>query len=178
MADLPPEQAYHVSPGGPGLAGARWFSAIVDDTDLEEAWDLTAAALRLALVQSWLIAMDRADADDRDELAAAMAEGPPHPDWEDFSTWQLDKWRNGRFRRFVREGWGLLTLPELVGPDLELVRIAPGRDGAELKPGDAIVVQTLTVQLVGESWVVAGIGRSLPRPGWPPVEEKLVTESA
>lgn len=178
MADLPPEQAYHVSPGGPGLAGARWFSAIVDEGDLVEAWTLTAAELRLALVQTWLIATDRADTDDRDTVAAALADGPPHPDWDSFAAWQLQKWREGRFRRFVQEGWGLLTLPELVGPDLELVRIAPGREGAELKPGDAIVVQTLTVQLVGDSWLVAGVGRSLPRPGWPPAEERLLTESA
>jgi hypothetical protein len=178
MADLPPEQANHVAPGGPGLAGARWFSAIVDDSDLDEAWELTAEPLRLALVQAWLIATGQADTDDRDARAAALADGPPHPDWQAFSAWRLSRWRQGRFRRFVEEGWGLLTLPELVGPDLEFVRVAPGSEGGELKPGDAVVVQTLTLGFVEDEWLVAGIGRTLPSPGWPPVEETLHSASA
>lgn len=175
MDDLDPVQAAHMAQGGPAQAAGAWFGAIVDRADLAEAWPLTDGPLRLALAQSWILsAAPEAAVQDRDGTARAIADGPP-PGWADFADWRVQRWRDHTFRDFVTEGWGLVSVPEVAGPDVEFVRIAPGRDGRELPAGARVLVQTLTVRLVDNVWLVAGIGRTLAVPGWPPTEETLPT---
>jgi hypothetical protein len=118
----------------------------------------------------------RTDQPDRDLVAARLAAGPGHADWADFAAWRLTRWRDVTFKQFVDEGWGLVTIPEYVGPELEFVRIAPGREGRTVKAHEPVVVQTLTVRLVEGAWLVAGIGRTVAVPGWPPTEEQLPTD--
>ena len=173
MDDIDPVQSAHLAPGGPALAAGAWFSAIVDHSDLSAAWRLTDRPLRVALVQSWMIATGLDDTPARQSVADAIADNVGHARWSAFAEWRLRRWRENTFKSFVADGWGLVSVPELVGPDLEFVRVAPGREGRELSADDPIFVQTLTVRFVEGVWLVAGIGRSLPNPGWPPYETSL-----
>ena len=169
-------QSAHLAPGGPALAAAAWFSAVVDRSDLAAAWRLTDRPLRLALVQSWMTTSGLDDDPNRQSVADAIADDVEDARWSTFADWRLRRWREITFKSFVADGWGLVSLPELVGPDLEFVRVAPGKEGRQLLAGEPIVVQTLTVRLVEGKWLVAGVGRSLPNPGWPPYETSLKTE--
>ena len=182
MSGQDPLQELTFAPGGPALAGAAWFSAVVDRSDLERAWETTAWPFRLALAQAWLLATASSSEDEagqgRDVRAATVASGPPGEDWASFSAWRLERWRERTFRRFVEQGWGLVSLVEPVRPDVVLVRLGLGRDGRRIAPGERVVAQALTMQLVDGRWMVAGVGRALAVPGWPPTEEVLPTDLA
>ncbi len=173
---LDPSQAAHIAPGGPAEAGGAWFAAVVDRADLAETWAFTDIPLRLALAQSWLVHTGRAATDqDRDGAAETLANVPGSREWTDFAEWRLARWRNGILKPFVDGGWGVVTIPEVVGPDLEFVRIALGGNARELQAGETVLAQTLTVRLIDGAWLVAGIGRTLAVPGWPPTEQELPT---
>lgn len=177
MSELDPIQEAYLAPGGPALAGAAWFDAVVTKADLGSAWALTAPPLRLALVQKWMIntGLDAVE-DERDIVAEVVASGPGSAAWEAFATWRLGRWRTVTFKEFVEEGWGLISIVEPVRPDVVFVRFGIGRDGRRLQPGEGIIAQTVTMQFIGGRWVVAGIGRAIAVPGWPPKEEQLTTD--
>lgn len=166
-----------MAPGGPAAAAGEWFAAIVDRADLVAAWALTDHPLRLALAQSWLMNTQQSvDDRSRDRVAAGIADGNGSDYWGEFAEWRLTRWREQTFKPFVEQGWGLVSIPEMAGPDVEFVRLAPGRQGRELAAGEPVLVQTLTVRLVRGSWLMAGIGRTLAIPGWPPTEHDLPTD--
>lgn len=177
MSGLDPVQELNLAPGGPALAGASWFDAIVNKADLVAAWGLTAWPLRLALVQGWMINTGLASLEDeRDVVAELVASGPGPGEWAEFEAWRLGRWRERTFKTFVDEGWGLVSIVEPVRPEVELVRFGVGREGRRLQPGEGMLAQTLTMQLIGGKWLVAGIGRTIAVPGWPPHEEPLPTD--
>lgn len=175
FVDYEPEAA-HLSPDDPALAAADWMEAIVDEADLDAAWPMTDPALRLALVQSWIMVTGRDDPADRDDLAAGLVERRPPDLWAEFTSWRLGRWREITFVDLVEQGWGIVSIPEYVGPDLEFVRLAIGAVDDVVEVEGPIAAQTLTMRLVDGEWIVAGIGRTLPRPGWPPSEDGIPTE--
>ncbi|HLF43024.1 MAG TPA: hypothetical protein VJA46_05790 [Acidimicrobiia bacterium] len=175
--DLDPIQAAHLAPNGPAAIAGAWFAAIVDQAELASAWSLTDYPLRLALAQSWLMSTQTAfDEGSRDRVAAEIADGIDSEYWGEFVEWRLTRWRENTFRAFVDHGWGLVSIPEMAGPDVEFVRMAQGGQVRELSAGEAELVQTLTLRLVNGSWLIAGIGRTLAVPGWPPTEHELPTD--
>ncbi len=174
MTDLDPVQAAFLTPDGPAQAAGAWFAAVVDSADLEAAWAIMDWPLRLSLVQSWMIDSEIVGPN-RDRLAQDLAQGPGARNWSAFAQWRLHRWRDGTFELFPRGSWGIVTVPEVVGPDLEFVRIS-SLDQRTVAAGEAIVAQTLLVRLVDGAWLVAGIGRYQPVPGWPPSEQELPTD--
>jgi hypothetical protein len=69
--------------------------------------------------------------------------------------------------------WGILgrTYPE--GPDLELVALVDHPGGSDAA-GEPLRTQFFVMRLSPTGrWRVAGIGRSLAAPGWPPTEERI-----
>lgn len=176
MSELDPVQEAHLAPGGPALAGAAWFDSVVTKADLGSAWARTAPPLRLALVQEWMIETGRdAAEDERDAVAELVASGPGPAGWDEFATWQLRRWRVA-FEEFTEKGWGLIAMVEPVRPDVVLVRFGSGREGRRFEPGEAMVAQAVTMQLVGGRWLVAGVGCTIAVPGWPPAQERLPTD--
>lgn len=177
MSELDPVQELNLTPGGPALAGAAWFDAVVNKADLPAAWGRTAWSLRLALVQRWMVDTGRdAPEDHCDAVAEDVASGPGAAEWPEFELWRLDRWRARTFKKFVDEGWGLISLVEPVRPDIVLIRFGLGREGRRFEPGETLVAQTLAMQFVAGRWFVAGIGPRVAVPGWPPGEEHLPTE--
>jgi hypothetical protein len=175
MNDAP--EAAHLAPGGPATAAAEWMRLIVDYADLNVAWSMTDEPLRLALVQSWMMLTGRDGRSDRDEVAAGLVVGQPADEWSEFAAWRLGRWREITFRDLVQEGWGIVSAPEYVGPDLEFVRFAVGAVDEVTEIEGPIAAQTLTMRLAVDAvWLVAGIGRTVPRPGWPPSEDEIATE--
>jgi hypothetical protein len=166
----------HLLPGGPALAAARWMRAIVDDLDFDDAWSLTDGPLRLALLQSWIMVTGRDVEADPDDLAESLVDRDPPDLWAEFAQWRLGRWRDLTFAALVAQGWGIVSTPEYVGPDLEFVRLAVGAVDDVVAIEGPIAAQTLTMRLVDGEWRVAGIGRTLPRPGWPPSEDVIPTE--
>ncbi len=128
--------------------------------------------------ESWLMITGFGEESNRDARADGIAEGPGSPDWAEFAAWRLTGWRERVFGLLVDQSWGLVSVPEYVGPDIEFVRIAPGGEARELVAGEPVVVQTLTLRLVDGAWFIAGVGRTLPVPGWPPREQELATDFA
>lgn len=117
-----------------------------------------------------------ASEDERDIAAELVASGPGPEEWAEFEAWRLGRWRDRTFKRFVDEGWGLLSVVEPVRPDVELVRFGVGRDGRRLEPGEEMLAQAVAMQFIGATWLVAGIGRTVAVPGWPPHAERLPTD--
>lgn len=174
--ELEPEQHMHMTGAAVGTL-FEWAKAVFDERDLGHAWPLTEEPLRLALVQSWIILEeDRGDVggEQRDELAAALsAEQPNHPLWLEFAGWRLERWQQV-LPDFVVDARrrGFVSVPGLIGVDLEAVLIAETRGGEAraIEAGEPVVVQRFVIRHTTVGARVAGIGGVLPVPGWPPSE--------
>ena len=171
--ERPDDQAVFLEARGPAVAAAAWARHVLDDSDLGAAWPLMTRPLRLALVQSWLLTAYTGPMRDRDTLAAAIADRT-HPLWSKFAAWRMARWHAETFA-FLLPDWGVASIPEAATLDVEFVRLAAGTAPRPVEPGQGFVVQTLTMRLVDDRWLVAGIGRGLAVPGWPPSESDLPT---
>ena len=171
----PPEQATFLGPGGPAVAAERWAHLVLDDGDLAAAWPLTDRPLRLALAQAWILnGYTGPLRDGKDALAEALADGTSHPLWWQLAGWRIHQWRTTTLASLL-PGFCLVTVPEMPAPDVALVRLAPAAGIDAMESGRPFEVQTLTMRLVDQAWLVAGVGRSLPVPGWPPSEQDVPT---
>ncbi len=174
--DLPAEQHAHMTGAATRLV-AGWLEAVFDKSDLTAVWELVEQPLRLALVQSWiLLEQDRADlaVEDRDALANALASPRPrHRVWQEFAIWRVTRWRNVLPRYVTDAGSrGFVSVPALVGVDLEAVLVAETTTG-EPRRFDAeepVEAQRFLVRHTPDGVRLAGIGGVLPIPGWPPSE--------
>jgi len=154
-----------------------WLEAVFDNGDLMAVWHLVDQPLRLALVQSWiLLEQDRPDIvqEDRDELAYALASPrPSHLVWPEFAHWRTTRWKNV-LPRFVIDAdrRGFVSIPGLVGVDLEAVLVADTTTGESrnIDADESVEVQRFLVRHTPDGPRLAGIGGVLPIPGWPPSE--------
>jgi hypothetical protein len=173
---------------GASHVAAAWFEAIVDAADLPGAWVLTDPDLQLALVQAWVLNTDRVSIEEPDDETAQAIVVGTHELWHDFARERLERWRANTFAPAVEQGWGVVTLfaegedevpfPEMPAPGLEFVRLALGtaEGPVSMDAGSSWWVQTLTLRYSEQGWLVAGIGRTVAVPGWPPSEQELPTE--
>jgi hypothetical protein len=174
--DLPAEQHAHMTGAAVRLM-AGWLEAVFDKKDLTAVWELVEQPLRLALVQSWiLLEQDRVDlaVEDRDALASALASPRPrHQVWQEFASWRVTRWRNV-LPRFVTDAGrrGFISVPALVGVDLEAVLVAETTTGEPRRfdGKEPVETQRFLVRHIPEGVRLAGIGGVLPIPGWPPSE--------
>lgn len=155
------------------MAVSQWFASIVDRGDLQSVWPVTDEPLRLALLQSWILSESIASIGDRVQLAESLVASVDAPRWNEFEVWRLSRWRQITFREAVERGWGVLSVPEPVGQDAEFVRICPGNEFREVAAGQTIRAYTFVARLSEDGWRVAGIGRTIPAPGWPPTERVI-----
>lgn len=163
-------------PGGPVLAAIEWMRSITERSDLGSVWDLTDAPLRLSLVQSWMMVTGLDRQPDRDLVAVGVVARRLQTMWTEFEEWRVGRWRDLTFHEIVAKGFGVVSTPEYVGPDIEFVRLAIGSVDEPVDIEGDVMAQTLTMRFADGGWLVAGIGRSLPRPGWPPGEDEIPTD--
>lgn len=179
MATVPNESGssgLHMYPGGPIDAAFRWFSAVVGERDLRSAWAITTDDLRLALAQSWLITTDRADLG-ADARARAIADGDPGALWDEFEQWRLTRWLTLTWTDVVEDGFSTYSEPEFAAPEICFVRFVPGQISAQVdSDSEPMWMITFTLRYDAEGWRVAGIGRRLPVPGWPPTEVEVPSD--
>jgi len=176
IPDLPPEQIAHMADGGPAQTVAQWLASVVDRADLGSVWMITDESLRRALVQTWVLNESVAGPEDRDDLTDELVRSTGHPAWRAFEDHRVGRWREITFADFVAQGWGVVSVPELLAWDLEYVRVAAGAEERSFEAGESFVAQTFVVRLVDGEWRIAGIGRALPVPGWPPTERVVPSD--
>lgn len=171
-------RAAAVAPGGPHAVASAWIEAIVGAEDFDTAWALTDDNLRTACVQAWICSESAPEQfADPDEVVRRICAREDEVLWAAFAAWRLWRWRTFTFDQFVGEDINLINVgPEAVAPDVEFVRFTTAPPG-DLPAGSQVLAQTLTMRHVDGSWLVAGIGRSLPEPGWPPSEIELGSSS-
>lgn len=151
----------------------RWLRAVVDNADLRGAWTITDYPLRLARVQTWILAEDvEGGTGGQVALARLVADGPGHPAWIEFEEWCLGRWRRGTFSDLL-DGWGVVDIVEPAAPNIEIVRVVAGAEARQIAAGDTVLAHSFLTRFSEGSWAVAGIGRMLPRPGWPPSEVEV-----
>lgn len=154
-----------------------WLGSVFDRSDLTAVWELVEEPLRLALVQSWILSQQgRADlaAENRDALANSLASPRPHHRvWQEFVSWRVTRWRKV-LPLFVTDERrrGFLSLPALVGVDLEAVLVGETPSSKQRRIGaqESIETQRFLVRHTPDGVRLAGIGGVLPIPGWPPSE--------
>lgn len=159
--DLPPNERANYAADGPIATALEWVRTAIGEQDLARAWPLTDPDLRRLIAQSWMIneAMDaRADRDDLVEQLAA--ETPPAG-----VLWN---------RLCTSTRWGTMSATDPVSPGVELVRLVDEAETRSTVPagGAAVLVQNITVRY-SERWRVCAVGRSIPRPGWPPTADTI-----
>jgi hypothetical protein len=159
-ADEPPDLSMAVSPA------LNWLHAVIRG-DMATVWAVTDPDLRLALVQSFILGYP-IESDNRDDLAGSIARGEM-PWWPVFAAWRLERWQN-TFTSDMLE-WGTRAGHHLVSADLELVVFAD-HQGGRVRAGTPALMQSFVCRLGGDGvWRVAGIGRAVARPGWPPTKD-------
>lgn len=160
-------------PPGSALAAQAWARAIIDCGDLAAAWPLTHPDLRRARAQTWLGTEDLVPRRRWVSVADDLVDnGPASRHWPAFARWLIARWQT--LTEWLRGRWGVLRGVQIVAVDIELVELVTS---ARIAPGAVYVSQKLTMRLVDDGiWLVAGIGRYLAVPGWPPTKEELPSE--
>lgn len=152
---------------GPTLACARVLTAVYDEADLAAAWAGVDEPFRLANAQAFLAGVDRFG----DDAAAARlaAADTSHDEWHAFSAWVIDACRGRGLYSAATYG----AIPEqIITPGLAYVFFAyTGGESIEHESGEQIVGMGWLMRHDGERWLLAGSGRYLPKPGWPPSRE-------
>jgi len=152
-------------PAGSMATALRWVDLVLDGR-IAESWAVTGPAFRRHLTGHWAwnhrAALHRAGHDPL-EVADGLADaGPGHPLWPAFARSQRAP--DAR-RQAGTHGWVAAAPPEPVGPDLEVVRLAPADCAGR---GRAVPPLTLILRFTPGGWQVEGHG-SVPAPArWPP----------
>jgi hypothetical protein len=153
----------------------EWLQRIFEEGDVAAAWRITDEPYRLARAQAWIMAnIDLPELlnENRDEVAAALAAPTSsHPLWDTFAGFITIRFRNDlpdltspAFRRVIEKDDGISA-----GPDLEYVAVT-GEQRVEFELGETVAVRLFVVR---HDDLVAGLGQSVPKPGWPPTQIEL-----
>jgi hypothetical protein len=164
--DLTPADLDVVAEPAGSVATALAWAELVLDGRIAESWPATGPAFRRHLTGHWAwnyrFALHRAG---HDALAVAVGladAGPGHPLWPAFARSQ----RPPDVRREAGTlAWVAAGPPEPVGPDLEVVRLAPAECAGRDRPAPAL---TLLLRFGPEGWQVEGHGCAPPPTRWPP----------
>ncbi len=149
-----------------------WVEAVMDEGDLDRAWPLTHATLRLVLVQDWIWAHRHqkwlGHGSDWDGLATRLAaERSDHPLWSRFSAELLELWQK-IWKGFSTLTWESLDDPEVVGLDLETVTFVE-TETAQTASQRYSFARRFALRHSDVGWQVASInGDQMFVPGWPP----------
>jgi len=152
--------------GGSGAAALAWVDLVLDGR-IAEAWPSTGFGFRLHLTRHWAwnhrFGLHGAGYDPL-EVATALADnadGPAHRLWSAFARSQ----RPPDAVAAPTAGWVVAAPPEPVGPDHEVVRLAPAECTGT---GRAFPPLTLVLRLGRSGWRVEGHGCTPAQPRWPP----------
>lgn len=163
-------------PNSAQMVAFQWLAAIIDDSDLARAWRLTSYNLRLTRAQTWCIDMGMSEHDGTWTAMAIASSAERHEHWGDFSDWAVRRWQQITFDQ-LQAGWGVYPELEIAGVDFVFVRaVAVGPEGRLIRAHSQILANTLILQMTGGLWQVAGIGRQLPSPGWPPQAQEIPSD--
>lgn len=163
-----------------------WVDVVLNHQDWATAMGASTLELRLATAQEFILGAERHGASftvgPRDELAAQLATiDLDHPLWNAYAEAWLASFDAFRGHRL---GIGTRTRP--IDIDHEGVVVIdyeanPGEtrtvNGQEMKFDDGHGPQRqwpLIARRLPDSWLLAGFGEQLPRPGWPPFLNQTV----
>jgi hypothetical protein len=153
-----------------------WLEHVFDRGDLASAWPLTDKPFRLALAQGWIMMnadLPEVAGEGRDQLATALSEDQPsHALWPLFAGWRVVRWRQVLPHLLDADARSVVVIRDeapVVTPDLEVVTLTRSAERA-IGPGEELSVQRFLVRFGTGGQRLAGIGRVLPLPGWPPSE--------
>ncbi|MER7716818.1 hypothetical protein ABTX99_07670 [Streptomyces flaveolus] len=155
------------------LAAWSFAEAYWVDKNMELAWVSVDPLLRRCWTQAWLQPLRAraiSDGFDPDEVVEAFADAAPqHPLWHPFARRQVEQ----ATLPVTREGWGVKVHPEIVAPDVELVRLMPVPEGGELQPNETYASVPLLMRYdAAAGWRVLNfVSDAVPTPGWPPTME-------
>lgn len=153
--------------GGAPAAALRWLTFILVDENIQAAWAMTDADLRLAICQQMLHTNEHFTPQQRRALAAEFArEEPQGEKWSDFAPALLRR-LTAAYGQIDLQTWGTMR-PRPVDPEHELVVLAPAPGGGRvIQPDEQFVGAGLLLRWDG-CWLIAGLGDCRPTPGWPP----------
>jgi hypothetical protein len=163
-------------PGGGSALVLEWLTRIVEAAPPAQLiWKSLDDPLRLAMVQSWLLASgaEPIDESSRDEIAAQLAaRDRSHPAFDDFYAALVAHYQ--KVYGHINGRPCLAGLTEAIGVDMELVAVSSeefvgSHDGEVGVPAHSFI----TRHLGDDRWVIAANARRLPVPGWPPTEQVL-----
>jgi hypothetical protein len=163
--ELTPADVDVVSEPAGSVAAALSWAELVLDGRIAESWPGTGPAFRRHLTRHWAwnhrAALHQAGHDPLDVADGLARTGPGHQLWPAFARSQ----RAPDSGRRPAPGWVAAGPPEPVGPDLEVVRLAP----AECAGHDRTVPPlTLILRFTARRWQVEGHGSAPAPSGWPP----------
>jgi hypothetical protein len=144
---------------GPIPVASAWLSAVLQDGDLNEAWQWTGDDLRHDLATKWLYEHPNRVGDrDPERLCIELAErGPEHPSWPEFAADLAAFFQ--RIWAFVDfDTWGWADLKNPIGIDRELVAIVnvEGHFG-DLEEGVQADSLPLVMEHTKGGWIVASL---------------------
>ncbi|MGW5273613.1 hypothetical protein ACWEQP_13695 [Streptomyces sp. NPDC004044] len=152
------------------IAATNFADAFWVDQDMDAAWVRTDPLLRRCWAQAWLLplrAQAEADGFDPDQVVEAFtADAPDHPLWTPFARGQIN-----RQEIVVERGtWGVKVNPELVAPDIQLLRYLPVPASGAIQPGETYAAVPLLMRYEpGPGWRLLNfVSETIPEPGWPP----------
>ncbi|MFF4839260.1 hypothetical protein ACFY2G_04255 [Streptomyces collinus] len=152
---------------------AAWAfaSAFWVDQDMRATWRATHPTLRRCWAQTWLMPLRdqaRSDGLDPDEVVEAFtADEVDHPLWQPFARTQA---RQASTLPVDPETWGVKVNPDLIAPDVALVRLLPIPASGVVEVGEQYVAVPLLVQYdEAAGWRMLNfVSEQVPVPGWPP----------
>ncbi len=173
-----------LSPGSMALA---WL-AMIRQARFDAVWEAMTDEFRLVCVQDGVVNNPTVMSDPsvtatRDELAAALsAPAPTHPLWVHTRRVSERAVRSVTVDLVGDRELGVASRPRPIGPGLELIRLIPldqldvDESGMHVwPPGQAVQDLSILLRHSSDGWLIAGAGGWLPRPGWPPQFETVIS---
>jgi len=162
-------------PGGSGTVFA-WLDTLCGESPYDRMWQWLDDNLRLVYAQQWLLGPGAAFIGTAGREAAALERAVPLPsvlDFEDMLGAYVEHWR-GVYADLKCKPCLVVGINELVGVDMEMVVVTSEEYVGEYPdPLPGVPAHTFLTRLIDDEWFIAANSRRLPRPGWPPTEEKI-----
>ena len=152
------------SEGCPAASIAYAWMRAITHGDHEQAWALLDHNLRLAYAQAWILHTLGRDPDD--VLAQRLAvDTSTEPAWTACVRLNGDYWRAAH-KSWELRSWNSRSDCETVGSFARVALEIDPPDDIELPPQHFVMH-------CSDAWRIAGIGRFLTVPGWPPTTQAL-----